>query len=205
LRIKKSNYLFQSAYAREIFRQENETNLGIMLTDYINLKQISSLEDSSFCSCSRNHIAYFPGKSQNLIQQVLEINSSKGNLFHFIPIKNLNSEQVIRLLVKAELFLDLGYFPGKDRLPREAIILNCPVLLAKRGSARYYEDFQLEDRYLLDLALLSPISTFDAIIKTITFGKESNLAAQKDFKNAVLQEKDIFTQEVRKFISFISN
>ncbi len=205
LRIKKSNYLFQSAYAREIYRQENETNLGIMLTDYTCLTQVGSLEDPNFCSCSRNHIAYFPGKSQDLIQLVLKINSSKGNPFHFIPIKNLNSEQVVRLLVHADLFLDLGYFPGKDRLPRESIVLNCPVLIAKRGSARYYEDFQLADRYLLDLALLSPISTFEEIIKTITFGKESNLTAQKDFKNAVLQEKDIFTQEVRKFISFISN
>jgi hypothetical protein len=203
LRIKKSNYLFQSAYAREIFRLENKTNSGVMLTDYISLKQVNKLEGSSFCSCPRNHIAYFPGKSQDLSQLVLEINSSRGNLFHFIPIKNLNSEQVVLLLVKADLFLDLGYFPGKDRLPRESIVLNCPVLLAKRGSARFYEDFQLADKYLLDLALLSPNSTFEVIVKTIAFGKKNNLLAQEVFKNTVLQEREIFKREVLNFISVI--
>jgi len=203
LRIKNSNYLFQSAYAREIFRFENKTNSGIMLSDYVSLKQVNKLEESRCCSCPRNHIAYFPGKSQDLSQQVLEINSSRGNHFHFIPIKNLDSEQVISLLVNSDLFLDLGYFPGKDRLPRESIVLNCPVLLAKRGSARFYEDFQLADKYLLDLALLSPNSTFDVIVKTIAFGKINNLLNQEVFKNTVLQEREIFKREVLNFISVI--
>lgn len=205
LRIEKSNYLFQSAYAREIFRLENKTNTGLMLTDYISLKQVNNLAESSFCSCPRNHIAYFPGKSQDLSQLVLEINSRRGNLFHFIPIKNLNREQVILLLVKADLFLDLGYFPGKDRLPRESIVLECPVLLAKRGSARFYEDFQLTDQYLLDLALLSPNSTFEAIVKIILFGKDNNLLAQEVFKNTVFQEREIFKREVLNFISFLED
>jgi hypothetical protein len=141
----------------------------------------------------------------DLINLVLEINSKKDICFHFIPIKNLSSDQVIFLLTRVDLYLDLGYFPGKDRLPRESIVLNCPVLLAKRGSARYYEDFQLEDRFLLDLTLLNPVSAFEAIIQTISFGKKSNLAAQQDFRNTVLQEKNIFKGQVKKFISMINN
>lgn len=204
-RIKKSNYLFQSAYAREIFMIENKNHSGLMLTDYISLRQVNNLEESSFCSCPRNHIAFFPGKSQDLSQLVLDINSRRGNLFHFIPIKNLNREQVVLLLVKADLFLDLGYFPGKDRLPRESIVLNCPVLLAKRGSARYYEDFQLTDQYLLDLASLSPNSTFEVIVKIILLGKDNNLLAQEVFKNTVLQERKIFKREVFNFISVLED
>jgi hypothetical protein len=205
LKVNVNNYLFQSVYARVIFRKNTNNYSGLMLTDYTNIKQTTNLSDSSFCSCSKNHIAYFPGKSKDLIKLILEINYKKDNCLHFIPIKNLSSDQVIFLLNRADLYLDMGYFPGKDRLPRESIILNCPVLLAKRGSARYYEDFQLEDRFLLDLTLLNPVSTFEVIIQTISFGKKSNLAAQQDFRNTVLRERNIFKAEVKKFISVINN
>lgn len=200
-----SNYLFQSVYAKEIFKLTNQDNLGFMLTDYTSLKEIDNFKDLSFCSCPKNHIAYFPGKSKDLIKLVLEVNSKRNNIYHFIPIVNLSGNQVVFLLSKADLYLDLGYFPGKDRLPRESIVLNCPVLLAKRGSARYFKDFQLADRYLLDLSLLNPTSTFEAVAKTISFGKEFNLAAQKDFLNAVLHERKIFQSEVNKFISVINH
>jgi hypothetical protein len=55
------------------------------------------------------------------------------------------------------------------------------------------------------LTLLNPVSTFEAIIQTISFGKKSNLAAQQDFRNTVLQERNIFKGEVKKFISLINN
>jgi hypothetical protein len=204
IRIQKSNYLFQSAYSREIFKIKHNSTLGMMLSDYVVVGTIANFNLSSFCECSKKHIAYSPAKSQDLMKLILDINLKDKN-FHFTEIKNLNIEQVTLILSKADLYLDLGYFPGKDRLPREAILLNCPVMLAKRGSARYHEDFPLENLYLLDLELLNPIRTYIAIKKVLSYGKKFNLESQSKFKSTVMQEKQIFRSEVKEFISQINN
>jgi len=152
------NYLFQSNYAREIVTGFYNKKAGLMLTDYINIEKFKKIKigeqktkNTHLCSCSKKHVAYNPAKSTKIMDRLLDINQNTGNFLHFVAIKNLSKEQVVELLIFSDLYLDLGFFPGKDRLPREAITLSCPVLLAKRGSARYETDFSLNKKYLIDL------------------------------------------------------
>jgi len=137
------------------------------------------------------------------MDRLLDINQNTGNFLHFVAIKNLSKEQVVELLIFSDLYLDLGFFPGKDRLPREAITLSCPVLLAKRGSARYETDFSLNKKYLIDLNQTNPKSVFEIIINILSIPKSDNLKAQKAFKTMVSLEKLNFQDEVRKFVSSI--
>jgi hypothetical protein len=65
----------------------------------------------------------------------------------FVPIKKMPREEVIKLLQKAKVYIDFGYHPGKDRLPREAAILGCCVITGKRGSAKFFEDVPIPDEY----------------------------------------------------------
>jgi len=200
-----NNYLFQSAYAREVFRAINDINLGVMLSDYTNFENKQKIRKPVFCTCTKKHIAYFPAKSLNLISLILDINASRGGLIHFIAIQGLEPSQVVALLSESDLFLDLGYFPGKDRLPREAISLNCPVLLAKRGATRFKEDFPLPNMYLLDLEKLDPESTFETITKVLSKGKKFNSRAQSKFQEAVCAEKPLFIKEVDNLIHLLND
>ncbi len=38
---------------------------------------------------------------------------------------------------KAKLYIDFGYHPGKERMPREACLLDCCLIIGKDGSAKY--------------------------------------------------------------------
>jgi hypothetical protein len=201
--INNHQYLFQSYYAKTVYEHINKISLKNMCTDYTDTKLLPDRSKNQHCTCKKYHVAYFPGKSSELINILLSLNNSQRELIHFCPIINLEEQQVEDLLFQSDLYVDLGYFPGKDRLPREAIILNCPVLLAKRGSARYLKDFPLSKIYLLDLQVLDPKATFEAIIKTLTRGKSRNLYNQRKFRLGVENEKEVFTKEVSHLIKVL--
>lgn len=195
-----TNYLFQSNYARINFQKATNSNFGNMLTDFTESDASSQLTTYEFCSCTKKHVLYYPAKSKELIAHILHINCEKNDEIHFVAISGLSHKEVLKVFTCADLYLDLGYFPGKDRLPREAIRMHCPVLLAKRGSARYYQDFPLEGKYLLDLEMLDAKSTYGIIVNMLSNGKKENLLSQEEFRNSVLQEKSIFLNEVNQFV-----
>jgi hypothetical protein len=203
LKIDKRNYLFQSAYARATYEFIFKINAGHMLTDYININDYKGVSTYNLCKCHKKHIAYFPSKSQSEMELLFKVNVDNRDKLHFIPVKNLTKGEMIVLLSTSDCYLDLGFFPGRDRLPREAILLDCPVLLARRGSARYHEDFPIPDQYLLDLGKLTPELVFEKILNHLTLPKNTHLKAQADFKNTVTLQKDLFQNEVKDLLNYI--
>lgn len=203
LKFDKANYLFQSAYARETFRSIYKVNTGFMVTDYINVEDFRDTENYTMCKCIKRHVVYFPSKSQVLMELILKVNARNHNQLHFISMKNLPKGHVVALLSKADLYLDLGFFPGKDRMPREAILLDCPVMLARRGSARYHEDFPIPDKYLLDLAVETPDSVHEKLLETLIIPKSDHITLQAEFKNNVMRQKSLFREEVKGFLDYL--
>jgi hypothetical protein len=203
-KIPPSNYLFASYYSLYTTAKVKNSRSDILLSGWVNGVEKESLEDIQFCKCTKNHVAFNPGKSKELVDRIIEINVSQNYIIHFMPIAGIKTDrEVYKLLTSCDLYLDLGFFPGLERTPREAIRMDCPVLLAKRGAARFYEDFPLSTNYLLDLYLLSPTQTYDKIINILSLGKENNLNNQKAFKDFVLSEKTTFLNEVKRFNDLI--
>ena len=201
-----SKYLFASYYAQHTISKVKDSKSDILLSGWVNGEDLQYLSDLKFCQCTKNHVAYNPGKSKELISKIIEINVLQNYFVHFMPISGIKTDrEVYKLLTSSDLYLDLGFFPGLERTPREAIRMDCPVLLAKRGAARFYEDFPLSNSYLMDLSLLGPAQTYEVILKTLSYGKEYNLINQKDFKSLVLGEKNRFINEVKRFSHLIKN
>ena len=204
--ISPSNYLFASYYSQHTIAKVKNSRSDILLSGWVNGEDVQNLEDMGFCQCTKNHVAFNPGKSKELISKIIEINVFQNSVIHFMPIAGIKTDrEVYKLLNSCDLYLDLGFFPGLERTPREAIRMNCPVLLARRGAARFYEDFPISTDYLLDLSLLEPIQTYEVILKVLAYGKEYNLINQKDFKDFVVSEKNAFLIEVKRFIHLIEN
>ena len=53
-----------------------------------------------------------------------------------IELKGFNNKQIINIFKKTKIYLDFGYHPGKDRMPREAVLFNNCIITNKRGSAK---------------------------------------------------------------------
>jgi hypothetical protein len=201
IQILPSNYLSASFYSLKMIQKFKNSNSNIILRGWVNGVDPKSLKDIEFCSCKKNHVSFNPGKSRELITKILEINVSKKTAIHFVPIANIKTDrEVYKILAFSDLYLDLGFFPGQERTPREAIRMGSPVLLAKRGAARYHEDFPLSDDYLLDLSLLDPEKTYQAILKILSLGKTNNYNNQKKFREVVMNEKNTFLNDVKRFV-----
>jgi len=201
LNIASENYLFASYYSLHTVAKVKNSNSDLLLSGWVNGANQESIEDIEFCDCPKNHIAYNPAKSRELIKRIIEINELKSSEIHFVPIAGIRTDlEVYKLLSSCDLYLDLGFFPGLERTPREAIKMGCPVLLAKRGAARFYEDFPLPTIYLLDLSLLGPQQTYETILKVLSLGKVTNLNNQRAFQHFVFNEKATFLAEVERFI-----
>jgi hypothetical protein len=91
----------------------------------------------------KNIVAYNPNKGYLFTKKIIEF----ADGIKFIPIRNMTREDVINLLKEAKVYIDFGYFPGPERIPKEAAILGCCVITGKRGSAGFYEDVPIPNEY----------------------------------------------------------
>ncbi len=135
-------HLAQSYYAIDFLKEigiiTNE-NLDY-LSDYLN-KDFLKIETD--LSKKENIVAYNPKKGYSFTKKLRE----NAKDITFVPIKNMSRKEVIELLKKAKVYIDFGNHPGKDRIPREAAILGCCVITGKKGSARYYKDVSIPEKY----------------------------------------------------------
>ena len=46
-----------------------------------------------------------------------------------IKLSGFNSKQIINIYNKTKVYLDFGYHPGKDRMPREAALFNNCIII----------------------------------------------------------------------------
>lgn len=115
----------------------------------------------------------------------------------FLPIREMSREEVIRSIASADLYLDLGFFPGRDRLPREAGKIGCPVILANRGSAANPLDFPLADEFKVDMTVVGPNELAERLQTLLDESAADILRRQKSFFEACRNESRVWNQQVK--------
>jgi hypothetical protein len=121
-----------------------------------------------------------------------------------VRLKHLPPETVKQHMLEAMVFAEFGYHSGRDRMPREAVLLGCIILTNTRGSAAFHQDIPIPSSYKIpDKLFLYP-----AIIKRIAhcLNNYENcfrdfrpyvIALEKEYKDFPESVKSVF-QEVLK-------
>lgn len=140
-------HFVQSEYAKQHLLQKKINMEKIFfLSDYINSK---FFKDDNFCDVQKEDIVvYNPKKGIEFTKKIIEFAKD----LNFVPIQNMSRDEVISLLRKAKVYIDFGNHPGKDRIPREAAISGCCILVGKKGAAKYYEDVPIDDEFKFDIS-----------------------------------------------------
>jgi len=145
-------HLVQCKYAEQTLK-----NYGIKsimhLGDYLHK---SFLDKETNVNKKENIVVYNPKKGLRITQKLIK----HASHIKFVPIENMTREEVVALLQRAKVYIDFGFHPGKDRIPREAAYLECCVITNKRGAAFYQEDVPIMEEFKfnekeLSLKLLS--------------------------------------------------
>lgn len=107
-------------------------------------------DNGDYCACiarKQKIISFNPKKGMTFTRKVIKRFISKyGNVCRFVPIENMTTDEVISTLKESSLYIDFGYFPGHERIPRQACLLFANLIVSRNGSAAY-PDIAIPDNY----------------------------------------------------------
>lgn len=132
-------HFYQSEYAKQRLQNLGVENVA-SLSDYLSQE---FLQINTNLGDKQNIVAFNPKKGRRFTKKIIK----KSSGIDFVPIINMNRDEVIALLQNAKVYIDFGHHPGKDRIPREACMLGCCVITSKKGSARFQKDVPIKEAY----------------------------------------------------------
>ena len=184
---------YQSEYAKQFLLSKKITNI-YPLGDYIN----DDYSQSTISTEKENIILYNPKKGFDYTKKIIQ----KASELNWQPIENMTRSQVKDLMKKSKIYIDFGNHPGKDRLPRESRLQGCVVITGKNGSAKYYEDVPIEEKFEKKSKNINDIVT---LIKKIFNNYDFYNNKQLNYTKKIKNEKKEFENNVKNIFFNIQN
>lgn len=176
---------YQSEYAQN-FLQNNGFGEMVSLKDFINTDHIVP-----FSTQGREDIVlYNPKKGMEFTKKLID----KAPDLKWVAVQNMTRAQLVELMRKAKVYVDFGYHPGKDRLPRECAMNGCCIITGKRGSAAFFEDVAIPDKYKFDEKKASLSSIIDRVRNTLA-DYETAIGDFDFYRAAISREKQEFEED----------
>ena len=101
-------------------------------------------------STKENIISYNPKKGYSYTKKIIKLFKEKhGDKYQFVPIENMSNQEVIDVLKRSKVYIDFGFFPGHERIPRQAVLLKANIITSTNGSAKY-DDILIDSKYKFD-------------------------------------------------------
>jgi hypothetical protein len=187
--MKEFSHFAQSKYAVEFLHAAGIA--AHVLADYLSQSHLEKIY--SFEGAAREDlIVYNPLKGRRRVAELQRIYPS----FVFMPIENMGPSDVANLFRRAKIYIDFGHHPGKDRLPREAAIAGCCIVTGRQGSARYYEDLPILDKYKLDDGGDGFLQLFGPLVQSIFDSFDMHSIDFDSYRNKIQGEPSVFKDQV---------
>ena len=118
----------------------------------------------------------------------------------FVPLINYGINELIEILLKSKIYVDFGFHPGVDHLPREAAILKNCVITNKEGSANYQDAVSINENFkfyekrkslkLIRNKIIQIFNNFDTEIEYF-----------ENYRKILYDEKKVFKHQVSKIFN----
>lgn len=178
---------YQSEYARLFLESKGFKNL-ISLSDYINTDFIDNKID---LKKKENIVLYNPKKGFDFTKKIIEADTS----IKWIPLINMSRQEMLQTMQRAKIYVDFGFHPGKDRIPREAALNYCCVITGRRGAADNPIDIHIPDSFKLNEKKVTINNIIDKINEVFCH-YESCLKEQEAYRNRTIGERERFFYEI---------
>ena len=179
-----SLHLVQSYYAYNFLKDELK-NLQFLF-DFQNEKLLKS---SKYKNKKENLICY-SHKSNEFIKLLKEKSNET-----FIELKNFTSKQIIQIFKKTKIYVDFGYHPGKDKMPREAILFDNCIITNYKGSANNKFDIPINKNFKF-LQKYNELDKINSVIDSIFRNYKKKIKLFMSYKKKVLNEEKIFKKQL---------
>ena len=189
---KNFNHIAQSIYAEKFIH----TTFGKKPIPIYDFTEDIPQKNESFFNLGRRDkvILYNPVKGIKVTQKIIKKYKFQ---YQFVPIKNMSHKEVRELLSKSFIYIDFGEHPGRDRIPREAIMCGCCIITGYRGSAAF-NDVPIDSKFKLfeDENL---IENFGKLINELVIKSDCSKLF-KDAYETIAQDKAVVKKQVKSYL-----
>ncbi|WP_261510071.1 hypothetical protein [Chryseobacterium paludis] len=178
-----------SVYIKKHGIPENQIDF---VCDYINPSFLQN-KGTIVKDLSNKKVLYNPRKGKKEISQLIK-NSPELN---WVPIQNMNADQIKDLMSQSLLYVDFGENPGRDKMLRESVSQDCCIVSGKNGSSIYYEDLMIPDDYKFSFSE-DKIPEIIKKIKEILENYNEHIPYFSLYKKMVLDEEISFEEKLKE-------
>ena len=191
--LRRAIHIAQSQYAWSYLYATYGIVAG-MVTDYTFLPSGSPAARPRLGDPSRSpRVAYNPLKGKQYVDRVKPLLRD----VEWVPISGMTAPEVTKVLSSCDAYVDLGYHPGKDRIPREAALCGCVVLARRVGAAAFYGDMPLPWEAVVGQGEVDP-ELVAARLREMLDDLESARTRQQPYVRWLTGEEQRFHEEVRQ-------
>ena len=181
--------LSQSEYQYEVLKTKNIDSF--LLSDYIRDEYFKAEENISL-EHKENIICYNPNKSSEFMSRIIRSNKD----VKFVPLKGYSINELIEVLSKSKIYMDFGFHPGVDHLPREAAILKNCIITNKEGSAFYSNAVPINEEFKF-YETNKNLSAINNLIKKIFNNFDEELVKFENYRKKLKDQKKTFKKQVK--------
>ena len=194
--LKKHYHLANSHYANK-FLEKKKINSEI-LKGYI-----SKYFDGEFDILKKkNIILYNPVKDQNHYKKIMQLLPH----YEFKALSQMTDLEIKDNYNCSKIFMDLGTHPGRERMPREASMMGCILIVANRGSASNNYDVPIDKLYKMNLNEKNIYDKISDLIENIFTNYKSHLRNFETYNDKISYKSDskVFDETVREYFQEIT-
>lgn len=200
--LKKIDYhLYNCEYVRDYLLDHNilVDKMGY-LCGPIDIKKI---DKKNVMMNKENFILYNPAKaSPYILNKVLRYMKEKYPYYELQPLHGISHENVLEYLKKAKVYLDLGYFPGPERMPREACMNYCNIITSTTGAAANNNDVPIPQNFKFDLKKKN-VSKICELMVDMCDNYNEYVHYYNEYRNKTISQINNFDRDVNNFIKII--
>jgi hypothetical protein len=161
--------------------------------------QISDYMNSAFFELAGHQeqkediIIYNPRKNDEFLQEIISLTPD----LNWKPLVNMSPNEVAGWMNRAKLYVDFGYHPGKERMPREACIMRCCMIIGKTGSAAYQPDMPISEKYRFEKDN-DQVSQIIERVRECLNHYDERVNDFKPYREALYKEEEKFVSDIQK-------
>lgn len=182
----------QSQRTKEFLLTKDLDNPIEYLCDYVTELFFEDLPDFNDFK-KEDIITYNPKKGLDKIDPIIKSLPQ----YKWVPLQGMTRVEMRDLLRKTKLHVDFGYFPGRDKIPREALVSGCCLLTGRDGTSGFKEDLGIPEKYKLHQNEITVENVSEKIIQIM----EHFETVRQDFlpfREFVMTEKERMIADIKK-------
>lgn len=180
-------HLYQSAYARDVLRNEGAANIA-ELRDYTSPLFTDTVPSGP---PPRAGCVYNATKGGTIGQAFFEANPDLDGML----LAGFTKPELRDIFSTRQLYIDFGHLPGQDRMPREAAACGALSFVHRRGAGAYHDDFPLDDLFKFDLADVESGALAERV-RAVLADPQGHWPLQQAFRDRIHGERAAFQARV---------